>query len=366
MNDTMMKKKLEYAKNVLNGTEQITNRQKFSFMIYSIACVHVFLLCMFIALRITPLYLFNTVSVATYLISTRLISKEKYLPLYYITYFEIILHSFVATLCIGWQFGFAQYIIGVIPVGFYVCYTLDTKRRKLVMATQNAVAASALFLSCKFLSYYTEPFYNIDNPVIEFSLYTFNSICTFLFLILFSLIYVFEIKWTHAKLRHQNTILEQLANTDPLTGLYNRRSMQMFIDQAMQSDLSFSLIMGDIDDFKKINDTYGHDFGDIALHDIAQIAVEQVGEHGYVCRWGGEELLILISNSTHDQTYQIAESIRQHVEHHIFESSSKWIHCTLTLGVAIYQKGMTVGETITQADNNLYRGKHDGKNRVVM
>lgn len=361
-----MKKYLTYAKSILNGTEQITNRQKFSLITYSIACVHAFLLCIFLALRIMPLYLFNLASVTTYLLAARWVRRENYLPVYYITYFEIILHSFVATLCIGWQFGFAQYIIGVIPVGYYICYTLDTKRHKLVIATQNAVIASVLFLTCKYLSYYKEPFYTVNNPMIEFSIYTFNSICTFLFLILFSLIYVIEMRWTYAKLRHQNTILEQLANTDPLTGLYNRRSMQLFIEQALASDSNFALIMGDIDNFKNINDTYGHDFGDVALHDIAQIAVTQVGEHGYVCRWGGEELLILISNSTHEQTYQIAEGIRHHVADHDFETGNQQIHCTLTLGIAIYQRGMSIEETITQADANLYRGKRSGKNKVVM
>ncbi len=354
------------AKKIFEGSAQITNRQKFSFMIYSVACVHLFLLCIFIVLDIMPLYLFNIASVATYLFATYWVRRETYLPVYYIAYFEIILHSFVATLCIGWQFGFAQYIIAIIPVGYYVGYTLDTKRRKLVIATISAVAAALLFLTCKFLSYVREPFFTIGNPTVEFAIYTFNSICTFLFLILFSLIYVFEMKWTYTKLRHQNLILEQLANTDPLTGLYNRRSMQMFIEQALASNSDFALIMGDVDDFKKINDTHGHDFGDVALHDIAQIAVSQVGEHGYVCRWGGEELLILISNSTHEQTYQIAEAIRRHVANHHFELNGQWIHCTLTLGIAIYQKGMSIEETITHADNNLYHGKQNGKNKVVM
>ncbi len=361
-----MKNFLEHAKKLLDGSAQITNRQKFSFMIYSIACVHLFLLCIFIILDITPLYLFNIASVATYLFAAYWVRRDIYLPVYYIVYFEIILHSFVATLCIGWQFGFAQYIIAIIPVGYYVGYTLDTKRRKLVIATGSAVAAALLFLTCKFLSYVREPFFTIDSPTIEFAIYTFNSICTFVFLILFSLIYIFEMKWTYAKLRHQNVILEQLANTDPLTGLYNRRSMQMFIEQALASDSNFALIMGDIDDFKKINDTHGHDFGDVALHDIAQIAVQQVGEHGYVCRWGGEELLILISNSTHEQTYQIAESIRYHVARHNFESGGQRIHCTLTLGIAIYQRGMSIEETITHADGKLYQGKQSGKNTVVI
>lgn len=361
-----MKKHFVRVKNILTGAEQITNKEKFSFIIYSIACVHLLLMFIFLALHVKPLFLFNILSVSTYLYAARWVRRENYLTVYYITYFEIILHSFVATLCIGWQFGFAQYIMAVIPVSYHICYTLNTKRHKLAIATLNAVAGAILFLVCKSLSYFREPFYIIDSPTIEFSLYTFNSICTFAFLISFSLIHIYEMEWTYAKLRHQNTILEQLANTDPLTGLYNRRSMQIIMEKALQSHLSFALIMCDIDDFKKINDTHGHDFGDVALHDIAQIAVEQVGEHGYVCRWGGEELLILIINSTTEQVYKIAERIRSHVANHIFELGDHWIHCSLTLGIAIYKKGMSIEETITQADNNLYIGKRSGKNKVVM
>ncbi len=360
-----MKNILLHAKGILTGNEQITDRQKYSGSIYSVACVHLFLVVVFLYLNIMPLYLFNIASVITYISAMHWVRREKYLLVYYITYFEIILHSFVATLCIGWQFGFAQYIIGIIPVGYYVCYMLNTKRRKMLIATQNSLTAAVLFLACKVLSYFTDPFYIVENRALELGLYIFNSVCTFIFLILFSLIYIAEIKQTYAKLRHQNAILEQLASIDPLTGLYNRRSMHLFMEQALQSDSSFSLIMADIDNFKNINDTYGHDFGDVALHDIAQIAVNLVNEHGYVCRWGGEEILILISNSTIEKTLQIAESIRHSVEQHVFRLGESRIHCTLTLGVSAYEKGHTVEETITKADNNLYRGKRSGKNKVI-
>lgn len=361
-----MKKLMKHAKKILTGKEQLTEKQKYSFMIYSIAIVHFFLLCIFMYLNIMPLYLFNIASVLAYLFSTYWIHRENYLPVYYITYFEIILHSFVSTLCIGWQFGFAQYIIAVIPVGYYICYTINTRRRKLVIATVSALMAAVAFLSCKILSFHFDPLYHIDNDMMELFLYAFNSVCTFAFLILFSLIFVLEMSLTYAKLRHQNTILNQLANTDPLTGLYNRRSMNLFLEQALESESTFSLIMCDIDDFKKINDRHGHDFGDVALKEIARITVEQVKEHGYVCRWGGEEILILISNSTREKTLQIAENIRRLVDHHVFELKDKWIHCTLTLGIAVYEDGKTIEETITAADYNLYRGKRSGKNKVVI
>lgn len=362
----MMKKLIKHARNILAGKEQMTDKQKFDFIISSITGVHFILIFVFLYLDIRQLCFFNVVSVLSYLFSFYWIHKGNYLPAYYIAYTEIILNTLVSTLCIGWQFGFAQYIFAVIPVGYYICYTTSTLRHKLSTATISALTADAAFLGCKALSLRFEPLYRIDSDMTEMFLYGFNSLCTFAFLIVFSYIFILEISFTHSRLRHQNTILNQLANTDPLTGLYNRRSMNLFMEQALESKFAFSLIMCDIDDFKQINDKHGHDFGDIVLKGISKIVVEQVKEHGYVCRWGGEEILILINSCSREKTLQIAENIRRLVDHHVFELNSKWIHCTLTLGIAIYEDGKTIEETITAADYNLYRGKRNGKNKVVI
>lgn len=354
------------AKNILSGNIKITNRLKFMAIIFSVTMVHLFLTIIFGCLHILPLFLFNIFSVLTYVLCFFLVRKDFFLPVYYITYLEIILHSFIATLCLGWQFGFAQYIIAIIPVGYYICYTMNIKRHKVLIATISALVAMLVFLSCKIFSFYREPLYILDNQFWEIGLYIFNSICSFLFLIVFSLVFVFEIKLTSNQLKHQNAVLEQLASTDPLTGLYNRRSMDVFLSQALESSSTFTLVMCDIDDFKKINDTYGHDFGDVVLKGIAKIVTAQVKEQGYVCRWGGEEILILINNTSLESAYRISENIRRNVANQVFEYNSQWVRCSLTLGVAVHDKKDTVEETITQADYNLYRGKRTGKNKVVL
>ena len=361
-----MKRYFSYAKKILTGNARITDKQKFSVIIYSVALVHLFLAFIFASFRIGPLLVFNIISVLVYLSCSLLIRRELFWLVYLITYFEIILHSFVATICIGWQFGFAQYIIALIPVGFYICYSMKTRLRKMVIATVSAFFATGSFISCKILSFISTPVYKVDMRSLELYLYMFNSVCTFVFLIVFSLIFISEMKLSSAQLKHQNAILDKLASTDPLTGLYNRRSMDVFLHQALESKSSFSIIMCDIDDFKKVNDTYGHDFGDIVLREIAQITVHQVNTNGYVCRWGGEEILILVSGSTKEKASHIAENIRRNVANHVFELSSKWIHCTLTLGVSAYKEGDTLEETITNADYNLYQGKRNGKNMIVV
>lgn len=354
------------AKNILSGNIKITGRLKFTAIIFSVTMVHLFLTIIFGCLRVTPLFFFNILSVSTYVLCFFMVRKDIFLPVYYITYLEIILHSLIATLCLGWQYGFAQYIIAITPVGYYVCYTMNIRRHKMMIATISAFAAVFVFLSCKMFSFYWQPWYTLEGQFWEIGLYIFNAICSFLFLIVFSLVFVFEIKLTSSQLKHQNAVLEKLASTDPLTGLYNRRSMDVFLNQAMESSASFTLVMCDIDDFKKINDTYGHDFGDVVLKGIAKIVTTQVKEHGYVCRWGGEEILILINNASLEAAYRISERIRLKVANEVFACNSQLIHCSMTLGIAAHNKKDTVDETITQADYNLYRGKRSGKNTVVL
>ncbi|MBP3476476.1 MAG: GGDEF domain-containing protein [Lachnospiraceae bacterium] len=359
------KRFLVNLKSILTGNLAITDRQKYSVIIYSVALVHLFLTCLFGYFKVKPLFIFNIISVLTYLSCTRLINKDIFLLVYYITYLEIVLHSFVATICVGWQYGFAQYLIAIIPVCYYMCYTMNTKHRKIVIATGSALFAVLAFLSCKVLSFYFVPIYELHLKSLELILYIFNSICTFLFLIIFSLTFVFEMNLSSKQLRHQNAILDKLASTDPLTGLYNRRSMDVFLTQALKSGSSFSVIMCDIDNFKKINDSYGHDFGDIVLREIARITTDQVKGNGYVCRWGGEEILILISNLAKEKVCRIAEDIRRNVANHVFQFDTKWIRCTLTLGISTHDKQDTIEETITKADYNLYVGKRNGKNVVI-
>lgn len=363
-----LKKGVNNMKKILSGKMQITNRLKFHALIGSIAPVHVLLLIIFYAFHVMPMFYFNIFSVLTYAFCFWLMrgEHEHYFAVYCITYIEILLHSFAASICLGWRFGFAQYIIAIIPVGFYICYTLNINRRKFTIATVSAVFSAVAFLVCKFISFFSEPIVSLDNVVLELALYVFNSVCTFSFLIIFSLVFLFEIKLSSNQLKHQNAILDKLASTDPLTGLYNRRSMDVFLSQAVETDSNFALIMCDIDDFKKVNDTYGHDFGDVVLKGVANITTEQVKERGYVCRWGGEEILILLNNASEESSFRIAENIRRNVANRVFDLNEKWIHCSLTLGIALHNSEEAVEDTITRADYNLYCGKRNGKNAVVI
>ncbi|MDE5696056.1 MAG: GGDEF domain-containing protein, partial [Lachnospiraceae bacterium] len=109
-------------------------------------------------------------------------------------------------------------------------------------------------------------------------------VCNFVFLFMVTVIFVWDMQRIAVQLRSQNVALDNMTSVDPLTGLYNRRSMQDFFDEALKAEKEFGLIMCDIDNFKRVNDTYGHDFGDVVLKEIAHIAQQRVSDNGYVGR----------------------------------------------------------------------------------
>lgn len=147
---------------------------------------------------------------------------------------------------------------------------------------------------------------------------------------------------------------------DGLTGLYNRHYFLNRITQYIQQGVMVSVIFGDIDNFKRLNDTKGHQTGDKVLKQVANIFMEEctgVGNSsGIVGRYGGEELVALLTD-TSLRVENVAEQIRKRVE--------KESIATISLGFAKYKKGMTPGELIVQADKAMYQSKKTGKNKVM-
>ena len=170
-----------------------------------------------------------------------------------------------------------------------------------------------------------------------------------------------------------NRLQEQLreqAHRDPLTGQYNRR----YLDTTLQRELMrcaregspISLLMVDIDHFKTINDTHGHPVGDEVLRQMGLILATHARAHDVVCRYGGEEFLLMLPQLPLPQALQRAEQLRRAVQSHAFLTAGGEIAVTLSVGVASYpDHGHTVDELLRSADHALYQAKREGRNRVV-
>jgi len=165
--------------------------------------------------------------------------------------------------------------------------------------------------------------------------------------------------------------VEELSRIDGLTGLYLRRYFISRLNNelllASRYNTVFSLIMIDIDFFKKINDTYGHIVGDFVLKELAKLLLQEVKEQGLCARWGGEEFLVFVPYQTQQQVVELAERIRKNVEDYNFLFQDKTIKLTISCGISFYpQEGKDITTLIEEADKKLYKAKQSGRNKVVV
>lgn len=174
-----------------------------------------------------------------------------------------------------------------------------------------------------------------------------------------------ELKILNETLKANMQILNRVAYRDELTGLYNRRFMvEKLAQDLMEPDRQDALVMIDVDDFKHVNDCYGHDAGDMVLVCIANI-MESVCRRHKVVRWGGEEFLIILMAVTKQECYEVCEEIRKEIQAFPFLQGNTTFYCTVTLGISLYDKEQSFKMNMTHADMALYRGKKTGKNRTV-
>lgn len=159
------------------------------------------------------------------------------------------------------------------------------------------------------------------------------------------------------------------ANRDFLTGLYNRRyffeAMQSYFTKALQESEKFAIAMVDIDHFKKINDTYGHDTGDRAINTIADVLRTSTSSNDMVARFGGEEFCVVLTNITPSKALEVFENLRAKIgECSITATNGTTLSCTVSIGVLLSPEE-SLEESINQADMLLYSAKQQGRNRVI-
>jgi diguanylate cyclase (GGDEF)-like protein/PAS domain S-box-containing protein len=178
-----------------------------------------------------------------------------------------------------------------------------------------------------------------------------------------------EIQKKNNELQKAYIKLDELARTDILTGLPNRRQLEeqllMESRRTKRTLREFCICIADIDGFKRINDTYGHDVGDMVLKDIARIFRENTRVTDVIGRWGGEEFMFILPETPVDGAMVLMERIRQYVMNHVIKNDELEFSVTVTLGFSTFLPGNLLEEVLKQADLALYAGKKSGKNIAI-
>ncbi|MDO4187618.1 MAG: GGDEF domain-containing protein [Lachnospiraceae bacterium] len=287
------------------------------------------------------------------------VKMKTLVPMYFVA---LSINCIVLVLLLGLSFMFQAQFYVLFIIFFY--RGAGTKLDRV----GSVFISSAILL---FLIFYIR----INGSIIDVDLSKFNVLTFFCTAYILAkttcFAYFFRRKFSASeeKIIKYSKKLEMLATTDPLTKLQNRRGMLNHIEEYSSEIMSnggmLTVAIGDIDYFKHINDTYGHDAGDYVLETLAKIMNEFMDGKGMVARWGGEEFLFSLENINGDYAFEEISKLLHLIEKYEFSFDGTPIKVTMTFGLEEYDDNIGIDKVITKADEKLYLGKEQGRNRVI-
>lgn len=261
----------------------------------------------------------------------------------------------------GWGHGGQHFLLPLIIIIFFSVY--ETGRAKIMYWVLIVLFRMLLYV----YTLYYEPIVELSMGMGIF-LQVVNTVLLFVHIALICIVLSSSIQATEKTLLINNQELKKEAATDALTGLANRRTMreQMELFLRTERDMPFCLAIADIDFFKKVNDTYGHNCGDYVLKELSALFQKESEGKAYVCRWGGEEFCFFIPYMNLDEAGLLMEQIRDQVDKMTIVYEGQTIHLTITIGLEDYDFRSDLSGVIEKADEKLYMGKNNGRNKLVM
>lgn len=339
------------------------------------ALMHVTFLIIFVAIKLYTMVIFNIFSVGLYIIMWALCESPRFekRAIHWISamFSEITVHAFLCTIFLGGDTCFFLYAMMCIPVAIYYLFltcSSEVFKRGTVIFTLLSVGTIAF--SLLYVHFRPPVYYNARRLLSAGEIDTMRAINVGYNLILlfgFSSLFILEINSLIKQLNQTNDQLNYTATHDALTGLYNRYCLNSTLSALVKSEKPFCLVMGDLDDFKKINDSFGHDCGDIVLKSVADVIMRNIRECDTACRWGGEEILIIM-DGCFDDCYQVVSRIKSEINSLGIEHEGKPVKVSMTFGFTASAESSSndLDELLSTVDKRLYKGKTSGKNVIVV
>lgn len=371
---------------------QFSSKMTLRFVCFLAALMHLTFLIFFERFKVMPMMYFNIGSVIFYLTGGLLLLRKFFLKHYMIwivaIFVEINVHAVLCTLLLGVDTCFVLYPIVVLPICTYFLF-LQKDRKKTFLQTIIIFVIVTLTVTAAAVAL-TEYFGGtIPTSIAVLSrkermiLRSVNIFFSAVILYGFTLLFYMEISRLMGELRESTEKLKYTATHDALTGLTNRRSFWDYFDSLCNDCKHYNIAMGDLDSFKKINDTYGHGCGDLVLRSVADIINDSTMDNEIACRWGGEEMVMVFIGERSDALTRL-EEIRKKIEALSLNYEGLNVHVTMTFGFADSEeikramsdceendnidpssKRYGMESLISMADKRLYTGKGSGKNVVV-
>lgn len=304
-------------------------------------------------------------------------------------YTEIVVHAVLCTVFEGVDTCFVLYPLVALPVCVYYLFLYTDRkifvRSVIVFASATVLITGATVAVAEFFGGAVPSTVAVLSRKEKMIIRSVNIFFSAVTLYGFTMIFYLEMNSLLDKLRKSTDKLQYTATHDALTGLTNRRSFWEYFDALSRDGRHYNIAMGDLDSFKKINDTYGHGCGDLVLKSVADIINNNTGADEIACRWGGEEMVVVFMGERPEALERL-EKIRTQIEALSLEYEGLHVKVTMTFGFAdsgeiaralkesnaeksepseASSKRYGMESLISMADKRLYTGKGSGKNVVV-
>lgn len=259
----------------------------------------------------------------------------------------------------GWNIGIQHFLAVLLVFLFFSIYKHE--KTKLFCAVLLFVLRLLLFYYCRS----HEPVTVLDTGLTN-AMQTVNSFFIFLSLGLVAYLFGSSTQEMEGKLIEYNRKLMKQAHTDTLTGLYNRRRTMEYLEALLaNAESQISICLCDIDHFKRVNDTYGHDTGDVVLTTISDTFRKHLPPDTFISRWGGEEFLLIFPNKNGDEAGTALEMLRHKIRELSFDGGTENFTVSLTYGLVEYDFHSDITTLLKEADEKLYIGKENGRDRII-
>ena len=329
--------------------------------------VHGGLMLIFLVADVIPLAMFNVLSVVVYLFCFILCRVGHIMPVYVSIVLEVTFYTVISTYFVGLRCGTYCFLFSIIPIIIYFgSYLIKGKKRWSVILVLILNFLTFVVLYIRFFN--AEPIFHVA-PDIMLVLVVYSAFAMVFSILFYNAIYIYSSENQLSILRQENRQLSADAHEDALTSLLNRRGFLPLLRSLMEPKSGrrtiFCIAFCDLDDFKRVNDSYGHEAGDeVLLHATKMIQQELPGSD--ICRWGGEEFVILLKDCDILTARSKVERLRKTVESNPTEFVGKQIFVTMTIGLEENLESYSNPEDIIKkADERMYYGKQHGKNILV-
>lgn len=342
----------------IHSTPKNSIQQVYGKIILLAFLVHLIFAGVFTALAFMPLVIYNIFSVCFYIVAYCLTKLNRYRTIVTMVHLEICLYVVVSTYFLGWGFGFPLYLIALSSVVYFCPF------KNKMIPYLFSLAEIVIFMGLKIYTLNNEPICHYSDFTVS-GFYIFNSAATFTLMVYAAFISKLSAVMTQQTLTENNSALQDMVNHDTLTGLLSRNHFLAAYEENRKKNIPITLVLSDIDNFKRVNDTYGHDCGDIILSGIASIMMEQTPDNVLIYRWGGEEFVMMLPNYSDARTKKLVEKVRIAIAAKNFKYHAETLKVTMTFGISDTGESTDLNELIRLADKRLYYGKRCGKNMVI-